>query len=372
MSPPRAAPPLLATPAAPPGQRPASLRRRRHAGGRTPRGAALLAAMLTVALVATLSAAALWQQWRGIEVEAAERSRAQSAWLLTGALDWSRLILRQDALSAPQVDHLSEPWAMPLAESRLSAFLAGTPGATDTDLEREAFLSGQIRDAQGRLNVGNLSAGGRLNTDWLLRFQRLFELLGLPAAELNALAQGMVAAQPPLGQNAPDGATPLPQSVDQLAWLGLSAPTIEALRPYVSVIATATPLRVNLNTAPAEVIYAAGAGQPDAQPPRPGLDLASARALVEQRQRSFLRDVTVASMAAGGRGEAIDAEHFDVRSSYFEVRGRLRLDDLALEEVSLLHRSGTQVSTLSRHRTALTAGPADAQDFSALRDQLSP
>ncbi|HON31633.1 MAG TPA: general secretion pathway protein GspK, partial [Ottowia sp.] len=36
-------------------------------------------AMLTVALVATLAAGALWRQWRGVEVEGAERARAQSA-----------------------------------------------------------------------------------------------------------------------------------------------------------------------------------------------------------------------------------------------------------------------------------------------------
>ena len=60
-------------------------------------GAALLMAMLTVALVATLAAAGMWLQWRSIEVEAAERQRAQSHWLLLGALDWARIILREDA-----------------------------------------------------------------------------------------------------------------------------------------------------------------------------------------------------------------------------------------------------------------------------------
>ena len=45
---------------------------------RNHRGAALLAAMLTVTLVATLAATALWQQWRSVEVEAAERARVQS------------------------------------------------------------------------------------------------------------------------------------------------------------------------------------------------------------------------------------------------------------------------------------------------------
>ena len=40
------------------------------------RGAALLAAMITVTLVATLAAGALWRQWRGVEVEGAERAAA--------------------------------------------------------------------------------------------------------------------------------------------------------------------------------------------------------------------------------------------------------------------------------------------------------
>src|SRR4051794_41705410 len=38
-----------------------------------------------------------WLQWRGIEVETAERTRAQGEWLLNGALDWARLILKSDA-----------------------------------------------------------------------------------------------------------------------------------------------------------------------------------------------------------------------------------------------------------------------------------
>ena len=71
-------------------------------------GAALLTAMLTVALVASMAAAALWQQWRGVEVEMAERTRTQSLWVLTGALDWARLILREDA-RAGGADHLGEP-----------------------------------------------------------------------------------------------------------------------------------------------------------------------------------------------------------------------------------------------------------------------
>ncbi|MBC7941516.1 MAG: general secretion pathway protein GspK, partial [Chitinophagaceae bacterium] len=93
---------------------------------RRQRGAALLTAMIIVTLVATLAAAMVWQQWRAVQVEAAERGRIQAQWILAGAVDWARLILREDARSnnTKDIDHLGEPWATPLAEAKLSSFLA--------------------------------------------------------------------------------------------------------------------------------------------------------------------------------------------------------------------------------------------------------
>ena len=90
----------------------------------------------------------VWQQWRAVQVEAAERARVQSAWILTGALDWARLILREDARSRP-ADRLDEPWAVPLAEARLSTFLAADKDNTDD--APEAFLSGSDRRRAGAL-----------------------------------------------------------------------------------------------------------------------------------------------------------------------------------------------------------------------------
>ena len=120
------------------------------------RGAALLAAMLTVTLVATFAAAAMWQQWRNVEIESADRQRVQSTWILTGALDWARLILREDRGT---VDHLAEPWAVPLQEARLSTFLAADQSnnaMTETSDAEQVFLSGDITDAQSRLNLTGL------------------------------------------------------------------------------------------------------------------------------------------------------------------------------------------------------------------------
>lgn len=66
---------------------------------RPARGAALLVAMVLLSVVATLAAGMVWQQWRAVQVETAERSRHQSGWMLLGALDWARLILREDSMS---------------------------------------------------------------------------------------------------------------------------------------------------------------------------------------------------------------------------------------------------------------------------------
>ena len=66
--------------------RPILLARRRALPAR-PRGAALLTAMILVTVVATLAAGMLWQQWRALQVEAAERTQTQAQWLLQGAMD---------------------------------------------------------------------------------------------------------------------------------------------------------------------------------------------------------------------------------------------------------------------------------------------
>ncbi|RZI84155.1 MAG: general secretion pathway protein GspK, partial [Rubrivivax sp.] len=122
----------------------------------TQRGAALLTAMIIVTLIASLAAGMVWQQYRAVQIESADRARAQSAWILQGALDWARLILQEDAKGAsggkPSVDHLTEIWAVPLAEARLSTFLAADKTSA-SDEGPEAFLSGTIEDAQARYNL---------------------------------------------------------------------------------------------------------------------------------------------------------------------------------------------------------------------------
>ncbi|MDR2333563.1 MAG: type II secretion system minor pseudopilin GspK [Burkholderiaceae bacterium] len=322
------------------------------------RGAALLAAMLTVALVATFAATAMWQQWRAIEVESAERARIQSAWILVGALDWSRLILREDALArGDRTDNLTEPWSIPLEEARLSTFLSAQrnvsdPGAATADTEN-AFLSGRITDLQSRMNLRNLvSEGNKLNETALKQFTRLFQYLGLPQQELQRIAQNMAKAAPPTqGSSAPSQQSPqsplMPQSVGQLTWWGIQPSTIDRLAPHVTLLPQ--PTLLNINTADAEAIWASAIG----------LDMPDAQRIVQSRASNYFKSVEDASKLLS-KPELLTTQYFDVKSSYFEIRGRMRIDQTVVEERSLVYKQqGNNTRTLWRERGGFLRDSAD-------------
>ena len=303
------------------------------------RGAALLTAMLIVALVASLASAMVWRQYRAVQIEAADRARSQSAWILQGALDWARLILREDAAANRNepIDHLGEIWAVPLAEARLSTFLAAD--RDNSDDAPEAFLSGALSDAQARYNLMNLVGGSEVPALELRTLQRLCESAGVSADIASRLASQLRAAH----ATTPDAATaPLrPQNFEQLRWLGIGAETLERLRPLVTLLPTATP--VNLNTASREVIAALF----------DGVDLASAQGLVQARQSSPLRNIEEAK-AKLPASTVIDAARASVMSSHFWVTGRLRLEERVLEERSLVRRQpNLDMQVLSRERVNL-------------------
>jgi general secretion pathway protein K len=305
-------------------------------------GAALLTAMLTVALVASMAAAALWQQWRSVEVETAERTRTQSLWVLTGALDWARLILREDA-RAGGADHLGEPWAVPLEEARLSTFLAAdkTSAPDSNEAASQVFLSGRITDLQGRMNVLNLVENGKVSTPWLQAFSRLFEQLGLPASELAAVAENLRFAQDNAAENGSSRLAPLvPQRVGQLRWLGLSESSLVKLGAYITVLPVRTP--VNLNTASITVLYAS----------IPTMDLAQAQRLATSRQTGHFRTLSDAGKVVTEVASELSEAQHSVSSRFFEVQGRLRMEKSVVEEQSLVQREGLSVKTLWRDRGA--------------------
>lgn len=320
------------------------------------RGAAILIAMLVVAMVATFASVALWQQWRASEVEMAERTRVQAGWVLNGALDWSRLILREDGRTGG-ADHLAEPWAVALEEAKLTSFLAADRNITSDMLEGlpEAYMSGQILDAQAKLNARNLVEGGQPVASVVAAFHKLFQRLGLPGHEVDLLVQGLSSLSSDSrgtatggSPSAPDAqeatsttsAALPPQRLEDLIWLGLSSNTLTALGPYVTLLSKPTAL--NINTASAEVLAAS----------IPNLDMAGASRLVTQRQARFFSSLAqAAEVIQTSDARFVEGLHA-VATNYFEVRSKLRFDRLWIEERSLLFRDGASVSVVWRVRGA--------------------
>lgn len=328
-------------------------------------GAALLTAMVIVTLVTTIAASMVWQQWRSVQVEAAERSLTQSQWMLAGALDYGRTILRTDI---DKIDDLTEPWALGLAETRISSLLAADKDNTDDS--PDAFLSGELIDATARYNLYNLfdrnqATGSQLRQVDPLQLEVLRRLCQYASvapsmadaifAALQKAMLGVDAINDPVALaqlGGPAGlkqAPLLPQTLDQLVWLGIDAGTIERLRPWVTVlpeIHSQALTTVNLNTASREVIASV----------IPGIDLGRAERLVQIRQRNPFQNVSEAMTALGMPAGAAPLTGVAIASDFFEVRGRLRLENRVLAQNYLVRRQNKNLTVQIQESVAGVAG----------------
>ena len=311
-------------------------------------GAALLLAMMVVVLVVTTAAGMVWLQTRAVHVEAAERARSQAGWILVGATDWARLLLREDLRSGRQngrnFDSLDEPWATRLEEARLSSFLAADKD-NNADSGPEAFISGAISDAQSRYNLRSLiDASGKVVPPQVAALRRLVEQAGAPAGTADRIAEALAHSTATAATPATSDAPLKPAQLGDLAWLGVTPDTIERLRPWVDLLPIATP--VNVNTAPREVLVAA----------IDGLDLGTAERLVQARQRQPFESLEQVQALLTPEVR-VDASRLSVGSSWFYVAGRLRLEDRAVEERSLVQREGDRVVVRRRERLSLGGEP---------------
>lgn len=332
------------------------------------RGAALLMAMVIVTVVATIASSMVWQQWRAVQVESAERGREQSEWLLVGALDFARLVLKEDGRrmqtgGQPEPTHLAQQWAQDLKEMRLSTFLA--VDKDNTDDAPDAFLSGKVSDINARYNLRNLLLispnPGLVDVDpqQVKVLRDLFTNINLPpdlALQIaEALRKATLAAMDTkqsfeaLGGESGRAAAPLmPQRLDQLTWLlpRLGADTVERMRPYVALLPYPNVpqggiTHINVNTAPKEVIAAVW-----------GIDTATAERIVRTRQSHYFEDEAEAQKQVPIVPIPVDA--IKVTSEYFEVTGILRLENQIMKNRHLVKRSGqgrqVEVTVMNQER----------------------
>lgn len=298
------------------------------------RGVAVITALLLTTLAITIVASLFWQQQVQVRSIENQRLQLQKQWILRGALDWARLILREDARSSSQ-DHLREPWAVPLAPTALSQYVDGSN-------EQDAVLSGKIVDAQSRFNLTNLSTARTIDRHAVAAFARLLSLLQIDPSLAQTCAEFVAAAQLPPKQTGSAGLTmPLLQTSDLLAVPGMNANVIARLKDYITILPRATP--VNINTASAPLLAAVIDGLPPA----------AVSSLLAIRERRYFRDRNDLQQSLPPRedGSSYQLDDNDVAfaSSFFTVYGKVQMGRALLCMQALIERADGNARVIALH-----------------------
>ena len=332
------------------------------------RGVAVVTALLLTTLAVTIVASLFWQQQVQVRSIENQRLQLQKQWILRGALDWARLILRENARLS-RYDSLDQPWAVPLLDTRLDQYVENERMDTEAS---DATLSGQMVDAQSMYNLNNLVVNGAPVPKEVEIFSRLLGNLRLnpslardaalliaasaarqiPAPNpANPPAQAMdpmtglplitpadTASQPQTPAPAPPVVAPsgppmleMTQVEDLLAVSGFTPEAVEKLRNLVIFLPRtqlATP--VNINTAPAEVLAAVIENS----------SASDAAFIIATRTTAAFRERGDLALRLG-QIPAVGSSNLGVRSNYFLVNGKVRLSRAALQIQALIYRSGS-------------------------------
>lgn len=295
-----------------------SLRRRHH-------GTAVIMAIMTVALVATLAASVVREYGANVMSLAGRHEQNQARWLARGAVDWARNVLSNDARTSA-TDHTGEAWATKVP-------------ATPVD---NGEVSGEVEDLSGRFDLNSVVHNGAANLSNLAAYVRLLKLSGIDDDTAIELGDRLVAW---IVRPNPDGASALlasrttsvpgvPQrpwqtplvGVDELSLIeGYDKDVMTSLRDFVAAHPASAPL--NLNTVSAEVLAAL----------MPDLGIAATRVIVADRQRVPFKDVND-FVARSRRSPHAPKTGLAVVSRYFLVSGRARYGEATTRMLVLLDR----------------------------------
>jgi general secretion pathway protein K len=317
------------------------------------RGVAVVTALLLTTLAITIVASLFWQQQVQVRSIENQRLQLQKQWILRGALDWVRLILREDARHST-ADHLGEPWAVPLAETRLDDYVENGQASSEPS---EATLSGGIYDAQGRFNITNLCPNGQIDRKQVAVFERLLTNarldpeLAMQTANLMASSQAQVQTTQATQTGGASATTTtgagtdssLPLNIlnvdDLLAVPGFTPEALNKIRDLIVVLPVAT--AINVNTAPAEVL-AAGIDT---------LSLSDAAALVASRERAWFRDMPDFTQRLQAQGKQLPSGiSLATTTNYFLVIGNVRLSRAGMQMQALIQRNGPNTKVLWVHQ----------------------
>lgn len=216
-----------------------------------------------------------------------------------GVIHWVQLLLLVDQ-NRMAATTLSDYWAVPLAHVPIEG----------------GYVTGHIEDAQSHWNCNNLITNGKINIEQQKIFERLLQILHLKIDLASVLAQALF--HDSFGHHQRTRPTIL-LDLSELAVLpSFSEDVIQKLRPYVIALPSYT--KVNVNTAPAEVLASV----------IPGLDLKSVQFLISARDHAPFMELSalrILDKIIPDTGEGREHQHYEqtkeiiLRSQYFLLSG---------------------------------------------------
>lgn len=213
-------------------------------------GVALIVVLVIVAIATVVAVTFTGQQQRGIRRTALMLHYDQAIHYAYGAEAWAIGLLSAD-MAANQTDHLGESWAKPLEEKLASG----------------GVIAAQLYDLQARVNINNLKGGDDGNAQNVEIIRNLFANLKAPDGAVDRLIDWIDS----------DSETRFPNGAEDLVYLQSKVPFLAAnnsiediteLRIFLesekvsddlltSTVALPEKTKININTAPAEVLQAA-------------------------------------------------------------------------------------------------------------------
>lgn len=291
------------------------------------RGIAVIAAMLLAALTTIVVGQLVWQQQLLISELENQQNYTQANLLAEAAIQWSRAILAEDALSS-NIDHDKEIWATKLP---------------NTSIE-EGIISGQIIDQQQFLNLNNIvndnsaqEGFNRLLTSLNLSQSLTFTLMDW--LDTDDISNGADGAESNYYRslNYPYQAANqlLTEPGNLIRVKGFNQSIINKIAPFITVLPKNTAL--NVNTASAEVLSII----------LPEISIASAQGIVSARNIAFFKDLNDFKTRAFANG-LVDTTNtnLSVDSHYFLVNCNAQFANTNLNATALLYRDGNSWPTI--------------------------
>lgn len=283
------------------------------------RGAVLISVILLVALAASIAGFIASQQSLWVRQVENLTARAQAGVLARAGIDLARDWLHSQKTSIDKASGAN--WAIKLPPLPVES----------------GYLTGELRDQQGRLNL-NIIVDGAPRSDYAA-LARLFALLALDPRPLAALRDWLDADE----EVTPNGAEsqaylardpayrsanqPLTSIESLYRVSGFNDKIIDSIRPYVAVLPAG--VKLNLNTASAEVLAA-----------RFGLPLTDAKTLVLSRDQARFTSMEdfIARVPLVHRDKITEQGTLTMTSEYFLATARTEIANANVAYRALLQR----------------------------------